>query len=433
MYAAEIGRLAGVRVPIVPFAHEYLVTQPFRDRREPAPADAARPRPPHLLPRGGRRPGDGRLRAQLRAVGAARRRPRLDEIPPDFNGRLLEEDWDRFEEIVVNSRKARPAMEDVKVTKLDQRPRGVHARRRVLPRGDRGARPLRRRRLLRARPRRRRRHRQGDGGVDRRRRAVARPLAHGHPPLRRALPLPAYTLDAHPRGLRDLLRHQVPQPRAPGRPAAADVVRLPVARGARRGVRREVRLGARQLVRVQRGGGRRGAAPARVGRGCTGRPRSAPSTAPAARRPRCSTSPRSPSSRSPGPGAAEFLERLCDNRVAREVGTGHVHADAQPPRRDRVRLHRHAAGGRSLRHRHRHRVRQPRPRAGSARHLPRGGLRRRPGRRRHVAVGVLRALGPERARRARRLHDRRPRQRGVPVHDVRRTSTSATSPCARCA
>ena len=32
MFAAEIGRLAGVRVPIVPFAHEYLVTQPFRER-----------------------------------------------------------------------------------------------------------------------------------------------------------------------------------------------------------------------------------------------------------------------------------------------------------------------------------------------------------------------------------------------------------------
>ena len=32
MFAAEIGRLAGVRVPIVPMAHEYLVTQPFRER-----------------------------------------------------------------------------------------------------------------------------------------------------------------------------------------------------------------------------------------------------------------------------------------------------------------------------------------------------------------------------------------------------------------
>ena len=32
MYAAEIGRLAGVRIPVIPFAHEYLVTQPFRER-----------------------------------------------------------------------------------------------------------------------------------------------------------------------------------------------------------------------------------------------------------------------------------------------------------------------------------------------------------------------------------------------------------------
>src|SRR5205085_315970 len=32
MFAAEIGRLAGIRVPVVPFAHEYLVTQPFRER-----------------------------------------------------------------------------------------------------------------------------------------------------------------------------------------------------------------------------------------------------------------------------------------------------------------------------------------------------------------------------------------------------------------
>src|SRR5271165_5034490 len=32
MFAAEVGRLAGVRVPVVPFAHEYLVSQPFRDR-----------------------------------------------------------------------------------------------------------------------------------------------------------------------------------------------------------------------------------------------------------------------------------------------------------------------------------------------------------------------------------------------------------------
>ena len=42
------------------------------------------------------------------------------------------------------------------------------------------------RRLLRARPGRRRRDRLADGRMDRQRRAQPRPLAHGHPPLRRA-------------------------------------------------------------------------------------------------------------------------------------------------------------------------------------------------------------------------------------------------------
>ena len=42
----------------------------------------------------------------------------LDRIPPDFNGRLLEEDWPRFEEIAENSRMRVPLMEDVKVTRL---------------------------------------------------------------------------------------------------------------------------------------------------------------------------------------------------------------------------------------------------------------------------------------------------------------------------
>ena len=117
MYAAEIGRMAGVRIPVIPFAHEYLVTQPFRERGGGRCRRCAT-RPADLLPRGGRRARDGRLRARLGAVVAARRRRGLDEIPPDFNGRLLEDDWDRFEEIVVNSRRRVPAMEDVKVTKL---------------------------------------------------------------------------------------------------------------------------------------------------------------------------------------------------------------------------------------------------------------------------------------------------------------------------
>ena len=76
MFSAELGRLAGVRIPVVPMSHEYIVTQPFRERdpAEPA-ADAARPGPADLLPRGGRRPRDGRLRATGGAGVPARAGP----------------------------------------------------------------------------------------------------------------------------------------------------------------------------------------------------------------------------------------------------------------------------------------------------------------------------------------------------------------------
>ena len=92
MFAAEIGRLAGVRVPIIPFAHEYLVTQPFRER--PAGEHLPTLRDPDLL-------------VYFREEG-----------PADFNGRLLEEDWPRFEEITENSRRRVPAMDEITVTKL---------------------------------------------------------------------------------------------------------------------------------------------------------------------------------------------------------------------------------------------------------------------------------------------------------------------------
>ena len=52
-----------------------------RAKRRRAPADAARPRPADLLPRGGRRPGDGRLRARQRARLPARRHRRARRHP----------------------------------------------------------------------------------------------------------------------------------------------------------------------------------------------------------------------------------------------------------------------------------------------------------------------------------------------------------------
>jgi glycine cleavage system aminomethyltransferase T/glycine/D-amino acid oxidase-like deaminating enzyme len=117
MFAAELGRLAGVRVPIVPFAHEYLVTQPFRERS----ADEHLPtlRDPDLLVYF-REEGAGLVMGGYERASApwALDAHQLDAIPADFNGQLLEEDWPRFEQIAVNSRERVPVMDDVTVTKL---------------------------------------------------------------------------------------------------------------------------------------------------------------------------------------------------------------------------------------------------------------------------------------------------------------------------
>jgi 4-methylaminobutanoate oxidase (formaldehyde-forming) len=118
MYAAEIGRMAGVRVPIVPMAHEYLVTQPIRKR---APGEHLPTlRDPDLLIYF-REDGDGLVMGGYErhcAPWALQGEGGFDAIPQDFNGRLLEEDWDRFEDIVEASKRRVPAMADVKVTKL---------------------------------------------------------------------------------------------------------------------------------------------------------------------------------------------------------------------------------------------------------------------------------------------------------------------------
>ena len=101
-------------------------------------------------------------------------------------------------------------------------PEALHPGQRVHPRRERGPRLLRRGRVLRPRHRRRRRHRPADGALDRRGRARARPLEDGHPPVRRrSTGRQALHARAHDRGLRDLLRHPLPERGAPGRPAAA--------------------------------------------------------------------------------------------------------------------------------------------------------------------------------------------------------------------
>ncbi len=109
MFAKEIGALAGVNVPIVPMAHEYLVTKPSG-----LPTEMAQIRDPSLLVYF--RPESGGL-----IMGGYERHPApwaLDGIPPDFNGKLLPEDWPRFEELMTNALIRVPSIGEMEVVKL---------------------------------------------------------------------------------------------------------------------------------------------------------------------------------------------------------------------------------------------------------------------------------------------------------------------------
>lgn len=109
MYAGEIGRLAGVTVPIIPMAHEYLVLEPSG-----LPVDMPTMRDPSLLVY--YRPESGGL-----IMGGYERQCEpwsLDGIPADFNGKLLEEDWPRFEELMENAIVRVPSLESMGVVKL---------------------------------------------------------------------------------------------------------------------------------------------------------------------------------------------------------------------------------------------------------------------------------------------------------------------------
>ncbi|MBV9870634.1 MAG: FAD-dependent oxidoreductase, partial [Frankiaceae bacterium] len=116
MFAAEIGRMAGVRVPVVPMSHQYLVTEAFLERRDsPLPTL----RDPDLLVYW-RQEVDGLV------MGGYERDPApftatptsYDALPADFNGQLLKEDWPRFEEIAANSQRRMPVMGDVGVRQI---------------------------------------------------------------------------------------------------------------------------------------------------------------------------------------------------------------------------------------------------------------------------------------------------------------------------
>ena len=110
MFAPEIGRLAGVTVPIIPMAHQYLLTKPIPGVRPDIPTMRD---PDNLV----------YFREEVGGLcmGGYERDPApwsLDGVPPDFNGRLLAPDWPRFAAIMDGAVRRVPAIADAEVTRL---------------------------------------------------------------------------------------------------------------------------------------------------------------------------------------------------------------------------------------------------------------------------------------------------------------------------
>ena len=116
MFAPEIARLAGVNVPIIPMAHEYLFTEAI---------EGVRPDLPQL------RDPDNlvyfREEVGGLCMGGYERHPApwaLDGIAPDFNGKLLAPDWPRFQEIMEGAIRRVPAIETAGISRMINGPEG---------------------------------------------------------------------------------------------------------------------------------------------------------------------------------------------------------------------------------------------------------------------------------------------------------------------
>ena len=110
MYTPQVARMVGVTVPIVPYAHEFLVTESFDP---PLPALPTLRDPDNLI--------YYRTEVGGLIMGGYERQPQawaLDGVPDGFEAELLPEDWERFDEILQNSVMRVPAMEQAEVRKL---------------------------------------------------------------------------------------------------------------------------------------------------------------------------------------------------------------------------------------------------------------------------------------------------------------------------
>ena len=111
IWAHELGRLAGVEIPVVPMEHQYLITRPIEGVR----ADFPTLRDPDNLVY---------VREEVGGlvVGGYERNPDpwhvSDPIPRDFNHRLLPEKWERFESIADGAFRLIPPLQTTEINRF---------------------------------------------------------------------------------------------------------------------------------------------------------------------------------------------------------------------------------------------------------------------------------------------------------------------------
>ena len=352
-----------------------------------AAADAARPRQPHLLPHRGGRARDGRLRAQPGAVGARRHARRASRPSSCPRTGTASSSCSRARSSACRRWRAPRCKKffngpeaftpDGEFILGESDVPGFWVAAGFCAHGLAGA-----------------------GGIGK---VMAewivdgepesRPLAHGHAAASAASTARRATRSrARPRCYSTYYDIKYPgQERTAGRPLRLSPAYARLRR-ARRELRREVGLGAGQLVRAER----RRLATRRCGRAAgrarTGRRRSTPRRSPRASGRRSSTSRRSPRSRSRPRRAPPTCSGCARTTSTAPVGTVTYTQMLNSRGGHRGRLSRVTRlGERPLPARHRHRLRRPRPRAGCARHMPARRVGR--GRRRHVGATRASACG----------------------------------------
>jgi glycine cleavage system T protein len=115
-WGAEVGKLVGLNLPVIPMAHLYIITKPI----EGVEHDFPTLRDPDLLVY---------WREEVGGIitGGYERDPApfgLDGIPKDFKYQLLAPDWERFTPLMENSIRRVPAVESAEIIQLLNGPEG---------------------------------------------------------------------------------------------------------------------------------------------------------------------------------------------------------------------------------------------------------------------------------------------------------------------